>query len=87
MVNSPIIRTVGNIEQGDNALIEISRDLNGAVKICIRDSKHPEGYAAAVSPRNAIAIAMTILEKAGIPVSAELARRTKQFGDALGGVP
>lgn len=86
MINSPVIQMSGTVEQGDNARIEISRDLNGAVKICIRDSKHPEGYAAAVSPRNAIGIAMTILEKAGVPVGAELARRMKH-GGALGGVP
>lgn len=85
MLKGPLLMKSFGISPGDNAQIEISRNEHGAIKICIRDGKHPEGYAAAVSPENAIQIALVLMEKAGIPINAELARRM-QKGGPLGGV-
>lgn len=60
---------------GENARIDVHRSLTGGCKVVVTDGKHPQGYTIEVPPRTAIALALAVLEAAGVPINAELGKR------------
>lgn len=73
-----------NLVAGENAVVEVHRSMSGGCKIGIKDAAHPNGYFATVPPQTAVALALAILEAAGVPIRAEIGRRLIEGGGLPG---
>lgn len=81
MENGPKIVLAPKMAKGDNAIIEIHKNLDGGATLSIRDAKHRNGYPVRLTPDAAIGIALTLMETVGVPIQAALAMK------AAGGKP
>lgn len=63
------------LKAGENAVVEVHGDLSGGVKLVIRDSSRPNGFPVLVTKQIAVALALAILESAGIPIQEAIGRR------------
>lgn len=63
------------VNAGDNAVVEVRKDLNGGSIIVIKDALHRNGYPVRLSPKITVAMAFAMLEAVGVPVKAELGKR------------
>lgn len=66
---SPILKA------GENAVVEVHRDLSGGARIVIRDRNNPTGVSVIVSKQIAVTISLSLLEAVGFPVQEEIGRR------------
>lgn len=69
---------------GQNAVIEVYKKENEVV-VLFKDQKFRNGYPVTVPPRTAVALALAILEAAGVPIQRELGMRMLQ--SKPGGLP
>lgn len=78
-LTTPIItKPSAALMRGENARVEIHRDLNGGCKLVVKDSRHPEGYTVGLSPDSAIGLAMEMMEAVGVPIKEAFAAKMKQ---------
>lgn len=77
-IGTPHLLLGGDLARGENARVEIHKDLNGGCQMVVKDARHPEGYRVGLSPNSTVGLAFALLEAIGIPIQAELARKAKE---------
>lgn len=71
----PVLVSPLALARGENAKVQVRKDLSGGCTIIITDAKHPAGFPVSLSPDNAMGIAVEMLDAVGIPVKAALGAR------------
>lgn len=77
-MDQPVLLKGNTLARGENARVEVHKDLNGGCKLVLKDGKHPAGYTIGLSPQGALSIALAMMEAVGIPIQAEMAKRMQQ---------
>lgn len=87
MMNVPMIGASSQpkLTAGQNAVIEVQRELSGSAKLILRDQKHPNGYAVSLDPKLAIAVGLALMEAVGVPINEEIGRRLVANGERIFG--
>lgn len=76
-IDKPVIIKPDGVARGDNARVEVFKDLNSGCSLVIKDASHPGGWRVQLSPQNAVGIALMMLEAAGVPIQATMAEKLK----------
>lgn len=87
MMNVPMIGASSQpkLTAGQNAVIEVQRELSGGAKLVFRDAKNPNGYGVSLNPKVAIAIGLSLMEAVGVPINEEIGKRLIANGNQIFG--
>lgn len=68
MLTGPVLTGPLSLARGENAQVQVHKDLNGGVKLVLKDGNHPTGYTVGLNPHSTIMLAGAMLEALGVPV-------------------
>lgn len=77
-IDGPAFTAPFSLARGENAQVQIHKNLNGGCTIFIKDAAHPAGMNVRLSPDSTMGLAVEMLEAVGIPIKAAMGERLKQ---------